>query len=810
MYHPALRPAPLAFAIAVAFAAAPTFAQTANTVASAAPATAEATLPFKLSARPLADALADWALQTRTQLIVAPGLVRGRTAPAVDGLFTPREALQRLLAGSGLAVRTEGNAVVITEAAAAPVGILPAVTATASAADATENSGAYTTGVTSTATKLKLSIRETPQTISVITRQRIDDQGINTMTDVLNQVPGITMSQDGQRYNIYARGSAINTYLFDGVATAQENQTRHMPNTFLDMALYDHIEVVRGATGLMTGAGEPGGVVNLIRKKPTQQFQAHVQASAGSWDTYRADGDVSGALNDSGSVRARAVATRQTGNSYIDRYQLDKEIAYGVIEADLGDATLLRLSMDYQKFKPRGATGVPLLFDNGVATHLPRSTSVASRWNSDAMATYNTTATLEHKLGNTWTLRAVANYMDGDRHVLGGNYSSSSGRSYINQQTGLAEISLGRAYSHQIQKGVDINVQGPFTLLGRQHELTAGVNYGDYRSRYDYSDGDHVMVDLVHWNGQLDYPANTGVVESVFNVASRQRGAYAATRLNVADGFNVFVGARVSDYDFDYLFTMAATNYDQRYGMRERGKVTPYAGVTYDLAAQQTVYASYADIFKPQSSRDRNGRVLDPVIGKNYELGWKGEYFGGLLNATAAVFRIERDNLAADDTGYLVPGTNDVAARAIQGAKTEGADVEISGELAPGWQVQTSLSHATTRDDKGVRTLKHMAATTARLWTTYQLPGAWQGLTIGGGASWNADSSLAFARYNAVIRQPSYATAALMARYRFSPHWVATLNINNVFDKRFYAGMTGSMGHFGDPRNAVLTVRYDF
>jgi len=804
MYHPALRPAPLALAIALALATGPTLAQNLGAPG--------ATVQFNLAAQPLAAALSDWALHTRTQLIMEPELVRGKTAPAVSGQLSARDALQRLLAGSGLVARTEGNAVVITAAAepSAAISTLPAVTATASADTATEHSGSYTTGATSTATKLNLSIRETPQTISVITRQRLEDQGINSMAEVLNQVPGVTMSQDGQRYNIYSRGSAINTYQFDGVSTAQENQTRHMPNTFLDMALYDHIEVVRGATGLMTGAGEPGGIVNLVRKKPTKKFQAHVQASAGSWDTYRADGDVSGALNDNGSVRGRAVLSRQSGNSYINRYQLDKDIAYGVVEADLSDTTLLRFSVDYQKYKPRGATGVPLLFDNGVATHLPRSTSVATEWNSDAMDTYNYTATLEQKLGRQWKLRVAANYMDGDRNVLGVNYSSSSGRSYINQATGLAEISLGRAHSHQVQKGVDVNVQGPFTLFGRQHELTAGFNYGDYDSRYTYSDGEDVYVDLVHWNGQLRQPGNSGVVESVFNVASRQRGGYVATRLNVADDVNVFVGSRVSDYDYDYLFTMAATNYAQVYGMRERGKVTPYAAVTYDLTPQQTVYASYTDIFKPQSSRDRNGKVLDPVVGKNYELGWKGEYFGGLLNATAAVFRIDRDNLAADDTGYTVPGTTDTAARAIKGAQTKGIDLEVSGELTPGWNVQTSYSHATTRDDKGARTLLHMAASTARLWTTYQLPGAWNGLTVGGGASWNSSSSLAFSRYQSVIRQPAYATASLMARYRFSQRLVATLNVNNLFDKRYYSGMTGSMGHFGDPRNATLTARYDF
>lgn len=805
MHHPALRRAPLALAIALAISAASPYAQTTD-------ARPGATVQFNIAAKPLAEALSDWALQTRTQLIMQPELVRGKTAPAINAKLAPRDALNRLLIGSGLAARMEGEAVVIVDAsAAAPVSTLPTVTATASAdPGVTENTGSYTTGSTSTATKLNLSLRETPQTISVITRQRIEDQGINTMTEVLNQVPGVTMSQDGQRYNIYSRGSAINTYQFDGVSTSQENQTRHMPNTFLDMALYDHIEVVRGATGLMIGAGEPGGIVNLVRKKPTKEFQASVQASAGSWDTYRADGDIAGPLNDSGTLRGRAVLASQTGHSFIDRYTLDKDIAYGVLEADLSDTTLLRFSVDYQKFKPHGATGVPLIFNNGVATSFPRSTSSAADWNSDAMETYNYVGTLEQKLANNWKLKVATNYMDGDRYVLGGLYSSSSGRSYINQATGLATINITRAVSHQVQKGVDVNLQGPFSLFGRKHELVAGFNYGNYDSRYTASDSANVSLDFYHWDGQLTMPTNNGIATSVFNVSSQQRGAYVATRLNVADGLNVFLGSRISDYDYDYLYAVPASGYNQVYTMHERHKKTPYAAVTYDLTQQQTMYASYADIFKPQSDRDRYGKVLDPVVGKNYELGWKGEFFGGLLNANAAVFRIDRDNLATEDVGYTVPGTTDSAARAINGARTKGIDLELSGELTPGWNVQTSYSHATTHDDTGARTLKHMPATTARLWTTYALQGQLRGWTVGGGASWNSDISLAFTGYNAVIRQDSYTVASVMARYRFSKQLVATLNVNNLFDKTYYSGMTGSYGHYGDPRNAVLTLRYDF
>lgn len=796
-------------ALAIATWAAPTHAQSASNAA----ASAEASHAINLPAGSLTQSLNALAQQTGVQIIYAGNLASDKNAPALQGNYTVGDALQRLLAGSGLrAVPRDGKTfgIVADGQAAAAQQALPEVTVSGELGNVTEGTKSYTTGSTSTATKMNLSIRETPQTISVITRQRIEDQGINTMTDVLNQVPGVVMSQDGQRYNIYSRGSAINTYQFDGVSTAQENQTRHMPNTFLDMALYDHIEVLRGASGLMTGAGEPGGIVNLIRKKPTKEFKAHVQGSVGSWDNYRAEADLSGPLNESGSLRGRIVGAKQTNHSFIDRYKLDKDIFYGVVEADVSDSTLLRFSVDYQKFKPRGATGVPVIFTNGVVTNFSRSTQSAATWNTDTLETTNYTATWEQKLGGDWKLRLATNYMDGDRYVLSGGYLSSSGRSYIDQATGVASVSRGLANSHQVQKGVDLNLQGPFTLFGRRHELVAGFNYSDYESKYNYTENGNTTVNFYNWNGDLPYPVDTGSIDSVFNVSSRQRGAYLATRLNVMDRVNVFAGARMSDYDYDYLYAVPASSYNQVYTMRERHKVTPYAAVTFDLTPEQTIYASYADIFKPQSSRDRYGKVLDPVVGKNYELGWKGEFYSGRLNATAAIYQIDRDNVAADDTGYLVPGTTETAAIGIKGAKTKGIDLELSGELTPGWNVQTSYSNASTRDAQGQRTLLQLPTTTFRFWTTYDMPGAWSNLTVGGGVNWNSDNSLVFSNYKSAVKQDSYSVVSLMAKYRFSKKLVATLNINNLFDKTYYSGMTGSLGHYGDPRNAMLTMRYDF
>ena len=765
-----------------------------------------------IPAQSMNSALQALAKQTDTQLLYSPEDISGVRSSALKGRHDLQSSLRILLQGSGLRYQIDGNTVTVTAGATAKDGQVElSATNVNSVAlgETTEGTGSYTTGVTSTATKMNLSIRETPQSISVITRQRMDDQHLASITDVLNQTPGITMSQDGgERFNIYSRGSAINSYQFDGVNTSQQNETRNMPSTLLDMALYDRIEVVRGATGLMTGSGEPGGVINLIRKKPTREFKSYVKGSVGSWDNYRSEADVSGPLTETGNVRGRLVAAKQDNHTFMDWYDQKREIVYGVVEADLTDTTLVRFGVDYQKYRSTGSPGVPLLFTNGKQTNFSRSTSSGARWMYDDFETMNYTATLEQQLVNDWKLKVVTNYMDVDRDADLGWYRSTSGVSYLNEQTGAASAERARISADQVQKGVDVNLSGTYDLFGRSHDLVVGYNYSDYENNHDSLSGGNVDFNFYTWD---NYLARDSYRPSVLlDIKTRQSGYFVANRFNLTDELHLLLGARVSNYSYDYSFTSRITGLHTPRKMRETGEVTPYAGLIYDLTPEQSVYASYTDIFQPQSSQDKDGQVLEPVVGKNYEMGWKGEFFNGRLNANAAIFMVERDNLAELDPGETTP-SGSAAYRAVDGAKTKGFDLEVAGEIAPGWNLQTGYSHARTEDSDGNRLTTQLPMDTFRLWTTYRLKGNWDKLTVGGGVSWDSSKSLTFTNINnAKAKDDDYAVASLMARYQVNEHLAATLNVKNLFDEKYYSGMAGSYGHYGEPRNATLDLRYDF
>lgn len=777
------------------------------------------TVQIDINTGSLDGALTQLSRVTGLNIVFDRQLLASKSSNGLHGRYTPEAALSQLLGGSGLRAIQLGNGgyQVIDSPVEATALELGATTIESNGlGETTEGTHSYTTGQTSTATKMNLSIRETPQTITVVTRQRMDDQHLASMTEVLKSTPGITMTQDGgERYNIYARGSAINTYQFDGVTTIQENETRSMPNTLLDMALYDHIEIVRGATGLMTGAGDPSGVVNLIRKKPTREFKSYVQGSAGSWNNYRAEADVSGPLNEHKTLRGRLVAAKQDNDSYMNWYTQNRDILYGVIEADLSEDTLLRLGIDNQQYKATGSPGVPMLYTNGRPTNFSRSRSSGARWGYEKFDTMNYTATLEHAFANDWGLRVVANHMKIKRNLDNTTYDSQTNNTFIDQATGEADATHAKASVKQVQRGVDVNLKGPFELFGRSHDLALGYNYADYRNdHYGYS-ADSESFNYVTWSNQIERQPFTGAMD--YDIKIRQQGYFVASRFNFTDQWHLILGARVSDYHYDYYLHSfdfdGPFDYLRTEQRTERGVITPYAGLTYDLTPEHSLYISYTDIFKPQSAVDTNGTVLDPEVGKNYELGWKGEFFDGRLNANAAVYWIKRDNLAVPDG--VVLNTQDPAYRAENGAETKGIDLEVAGEVAPGWNIQTGYSHTRTENADGLRLTTQLPMDTFRFWTTYRLPGEWEKVTVGGGVNWNSKSSVLFPKNRTVqvttrVTQDDYAVASLMARYQVDEHLAATLNLDNLFDEKYYSGMAGSYGHYGPPRNANLTLRYDF
>ncbi|MEW6384423.1 MAG: TonB-dependent receptor plug domain-containing protein, partial [Pseudomonadota bacterium] len=227
-------------------------------------------------------------------------------------------------------------------------------------------------------TRLPITLQETPQSATAISLQRLQDESLFSINDVMRNVTGVSVSfYDTQRPLYYARGFAITDFQVDGIPTYSGST-----NQEYDTAFYDRIEVIRGANGLLSGAGVPSATVNLLRKRPGREFDASFAVSTGSWDYRRMEADVTAPLTDDGRFRSRVVAAYTDRGLYYDRYDENKMAGMAVLEGDVSDSTTLTLGYQTQDNNPTGSTWgtVPFFDSQGNFAHLPRSTNLSPKW----------------------------------------------------------------------------------------------------------------------------------------------------------------------------------------------------------------------------------------------------------------------------------------------------------------------------------------------------------------------------------------------------------------------------------------------
>lgn len=802
MHRPQHRfqPAPLVLAVALAFAA-PGLAQ-----AQSAQGTQAVTL--SIAAQPLGAALNALSAATGVPIGFAPGLVAGKSATALQGNFTPKQAVDRLLAGSGLIAAPEGAALVIrTAPPAADAATLGAVTVTAEAdrSGATEGTGSYTTRNTSIATGLNLTLRETPQSVTVVTRQRMDDQGLNSLNEVTQQMIGVSSFGQGggpaASYSWFnARGFSLDNVLLDGTPIPV-----NLFGDSVDSIAYDSISLIRGANGLIAGSGEPSGTLSLTRKRPTDSFAASGSLTLGQWAQRRATIDVGGPLIESGRVRGRLAVAAGEGKSWLQRYNENEAAVYGIVEADVGPQSRVSLSVEHGN--TIGRAGGPyqlatVYADETTPTPFSRGENAFSNWSFNREKRTNVTVGFDHRFNEDWTARGQYIHSQGSSTRRFGNVS---GYPEFNGEVGLYGRRIGNDLS---PKALSASVDGRYRLWGREHQVVLGFNgYSstteDHRGNVAWED---TWPNVFLWQGQVAEP-NWDALPDPWargKAETTQYGVYVSNRLKVLDSLAVITGARLSNWRYRYSDMDTGEITDDR---KENRVFTPYLGLVYDLSSNLSAYASYTTIFQPNSQKDQAGRLLDPQDGKSYEVGLKGAWFNNRLNASAAIFQTRKNNLAVPDGG-LTP-TGDDAYVATDHTRSRGWEVEVAGELLPGWQLQAGYGRAVIRDSDNQRLLTEAPKETLKLFTTWT-PRSMQALTVGGGLYWQSEAFAGWAE-GATLRSSTikpYTVVNLMARYRINPKLSLTVNLNNLFDRVYRVDETGH--DYGAPRNLRATLNYQY
>jgi outer membrane receptor for ferric coprogen and ferric-rhodotorulic acid len=656
------------------------------------------------------------------------------------------------------------------------------------------NDDSYAPAEATVAGKSATPLLEIPQSVSVVTRQQIEDRNMFTIGDALQQVTGVTvMPFDGSYPDYRARGFVLD-YAYDGI-----------PSTFssgvpeFDLAIYERLEIQRGPTGLFRGSGSPGGTINLIRKRGLENFAVSGALSAGSWNNYRGEFDIGGPIDAAGRLRVRAVASLIDRDYFQAKSHTRRMLAYGAIDYDLTPTTTIGGSVTYQDNKadtPMSGQPAYGLLTNGKPHPLtgqflnfPRDFQHLPDWNRFADTTTEYAGEIQQRIG-AWSLvvRAV------DRVI-----PRSWVDAFVMPGTGVDPVTLTAVYVNrrsEVENGkraLDAYATGPFTLFGREQELAIGYSYDQRTStslaRTQMSQGRYSIYD------PDAIPYTPGAFTSGSETDLRQSGFHGQLRLRPLDPLTIVLGGRVSDYTNKSrnIAPSAPTPWIVTQNSRVRGKLTPSVGAVLHLAENVTLYGSYSDIFNPQTQVRSDNTPLDPRIGEQYEAGLKGRFLDGKLNATAAVFRSKDKNRALADTAN--PGFF-VQAGVV---RIEGFEFEVTGTPVPGLDLTASYTNVKTEYEvaTAAQTGASFDLNTPR--HQYKVYARYEPAALGGAfvsISLNGQSGVVAGGTAGLREQQAFAIAGAQLGWRFArscpPITYSIRSIISALDRSTHTTFTGS------------------
>lgn len=664
----------------------------------------------------------------------------------------------------------------------------------------------YNASTASGASKLELPISDIPQSVSVITSAQMSDFQLTNINTVLDTATGVNVERiETDRTYYTARGFDITNFQIDGIGLPLSSGSNHSDE---DTAIYDRVEVIRGANGLMTGVGNPSATVNFIRKRPTADNQLNINASYGSFDNARLELD--GTVNLGEKVAARAVAVKQVQDSYLDRYQQDKNVLYAMLETQLSDNTTLSLSHAYIKNDTDGGLwgALPLYYTDGSATNYDRSTSTSANWSSWLVEKHNTVVELSHYFNDDWHLRATYSHKSTDEDTqLFYVYGTPD------KTTELGLTGYGSEYDATESSDLtDVYVKGDINLFGRDHQLVFGLNYStsdkQEHSLYDYTTGNGfpAMPDLNTWDGNTPYPT---FADSPLgsDVNSTQKAAYFTGRFNLFEDMHLIAGGRFNQWEAEGESYGESRDTDAQ-------DFIPYLGLVYRFMPELVAYASYTETFLAQTEVDINEQPLDPVTGESKEIGLKSELFEGKLIASLAYFQIDQVNLAKLDPATINLPPNQQKYIATDGISSDGYEIDIAGEIYDGLQVSVGFTDFDIKGDELVA--NYTPSKLFKLAATYDIAQL-EGLSLGVNMRWQDDISreqgtvgagFANAGDPIITKQDAYAIVDLMARYAFTDNVSLTVNANNITDEKYLNSLYWAQGFYGAPANYSATVSW--
>lgn len=657
------------------------------------------------------------------------------------------------------------------------------------------------------ATGLDLSVYETPQSLTIIDSETINDFAFVDINSLLKMVTGINVdSTETDRTYYNARGFDITSMHIDGIGMPFGN----LLVGDIDTAIYDRVEVIRGSNGLITGLGNPSGTINYVRKRPTNEFNGSTKFTVGEWNNRRAMIDISTPLTESGSWAARVVGVHQDKDSWLDHYGNDRQVAYLMVDGQISNNLTLAVSYTRQNNNSDGVLwgALPVIYSDGTQASYDVSTTSAMDWSFWNTKTDETFVEMGWQINDDWHLTASATQTD---------YTENSEVFYVywnnglDPETGLGMLSYPGKYDVEKENLIlDASLKGNFYAWGLQHELQLGISSAKSDSEsfaHSALDGFTTMPAFPGWTGnEVARPSWDKPYMSAHEDINLDR-IYGSIRLALSDQANLILGVNSVQYENDGI----------SYGVSTDATVngsSPYLGVTWEIFDGLNAYASYSDIYQPQYVLGENLQPLGSAEGKSYEIGLKKSFSNNVL-ASLALFRTLQSNLqefkeygdgdGIDDNDYSDDFTYSIY-RGIN-VESEGVELEISGHITDEIQVQAGVTHLNMTDPNGNDARTFIPRNTAKLLATWT-PSTLSKLKLGMSARWQDD--IYFESNFGRISQDSYTVLGGYASYDITDNISLELNIDNLTDEKHFSSVKYEQAWYAAPRNYNLSANWRF
>lgn len=785
-------------------------------------ATNEAPIVFDIPAQPLESAVTAFGFQSGYQVAVDQATLAGLKSNEVRGSFTPEEALSRLLAGTGVTYRLiDENSVTLTATSPGSTDdgtiVLNPITVEGTATGHQyEIDEGFNAEFQSTATKTPLPLRQTPQAVSVVTRDSIDARFARDQATALEQAAGVTVS--GGAGPFAGRPGRFNQrILLRGVALTGGNNADLRDDGFAvpadrftpDLAIYERIEAVKGPSSVLYGQGEAGGFINRVRKKPTAEPRYGASLATGSYGLVRGEVDAAGPIFTADRVRGRFVAAAERGDSFVDEVESNVVVVAPSLEIDLTDDTRVLGQVTYQRDRhvPNPGTGLVLRDDEFVPPNTPISqyNAVAPDLDDNGNDVFFASTQLDHNITDDWlaTLRLNYNRVDSrsfeDRYAFG-IYAGGNTYIYSTVDNSVTDTFAG-----------ELRLDGKLSVLGREHQLLVGVDAERRTEDRQFSYNGLGVGNIYAANfssfpalSQADILGPGGSDQDTF-FERNEFGAYGQVILNPVDRLKFILGGRYDIFEQSNEDNQTGANLSELSDSAFTGRF----GAVYDLTDQVTVYGTVAQSFTPTTATDVNSQILDPIEGLLYELGAKAEFFDARLGVTLSAFRLDRTNVP-------IPDPNNTRFSVSSGVqRNDGLELEVNGEPLPGWNLSfagTLLdAEFTERDDPNFGNRPRFSAPwQVSLFSTYELQsGPLKGLGFGGGIFAIGDRTV-LDNNDATV--DGHERVDLTAFYNGLENAELSIYVRNVLDAEYIERplFSSRLSQYGAPRSFVVRGRVKF